>query len=107
MIHNLAFRFSALSSVMIVQQVSANESDGSNNGVSNRSRNKLTSYKFIVGGQSMPSSGVQISDTNLGEALNETQISFGLMSDLVNTHCLNHVNATNEASENYKLNYEK
>ena len=104
-IHNLAFRFSALSSVMIVQQVSSNESDGTNNGVSNRSRNKLKSYKFIVGGQSMPSSGVQISDTNLGEALNETQISFGLMSDLVNTHCLNHVNATNEASENYKLNY--
>ncbi len=104
-IHNLAFRYSALSSVMFIQQVAANESDGTQNSVSNRSRNQLSSYKLIIGGSSYPSAAIQCSASNLGECLNETQISFGLMADVVNTHCLNHVNANNVASENYKLNY--
>jgi hypothetical protein len=104
-IHNLSFRFSALSSVMFIQQVASNESDGTQNSVSNRSRNKLKSYKLIIGGASYPSAGVQCSANNLGEVLNETQISFGLMSDLINTHCLNHVNGDGVASENYKIDY--
>ncbi len=91
-VHNLAFRYSALSQIIACMRKSSNIDNGNQHSLSNRSKGNLTSYSFFVGGQRMPSTSVRLSDENLGEVVSELQLSYGLYNDVVNSSTLNGIN---------------